>query len=84
MYVAWGRKGRRRGNRGAYMCVCVNVGEVIEGDTLNRYMLTAAEYLLHCLEFCNLSQHTSISPSYHQHLGRWGGGKEGMREKGGR
>ena len=65
-------------------CVCVNVGEVIEGDMLNRYMLTAAEYLLHCLEFCNLSQHTSISPSYHQHLGRWGGGKEGTREKGGR
>ena len=28
-------------------------------------------YLLHCLVFCNLSQHTSISPSYHQHLERW-------------
>ena len=64
------------------VCVCVNVGEVIEGDTLNRYILSAAEYLLHCFEFCNLSQHTSIAPSYHQHLGRWGGGKVGMREEG--
>ena len=44
-------------------------------------------YLIHCLVFGNLSQNTSISPSYHQHLGRWGGregGREGGRSKGGR
>ena len=37
-------------------------------------------YLIHCLVFGNLSQNTSISPSYHQHLGRWGGREGGRGE----
>ena len=46
-------------------------GEQKDTDLIN---LTAV-YLLHCLVFCNLSQHTSISSSYHQHLERWEGGR---------
>ena len=51
-------------------------GEQTDPDLIN---LTAV-YLLHCLVFCNLSQHTSISPSYHQHLERVER-REGMRVK---
>ena len=38
-------------------------------------------YLFHCLVFCNLSQNTSISSSYHQHLGRWVNEDEGQKEE---
>ena len=39
-------------------------------------------YLFHCLVFGNLSQHTTISPSYHQHLVRLGGGRGEGEEEG--
>ena len=34
--------------------------------------------------FCNLSTPSSPPPSYHQHLGRWEGLREGMRVRRGR
>ena len=73
------------------MCVCLEgkKGESLKiekqkfaGEQKDRDLINLTDvYLFHCLVFGNLSQHTSISPSYHQHLVRWGGmeGMEGMR-----
>ena len=59
--------------------MCMNVGEMMKGSTLNRHDLTAV-YLLHCLVFHNLSQNTTISPFHHQHLVR-GGWRESREVK---
>ena len=40
------------------------------GEQKDTHLNLTAVYLLHCFVFRNLSQHTSISLSYHQHLGR--------------
>ena len=62
-----GGRGGMKGSKLTNVCKMMEgwqtefAGEQKDTDLIN---LTDV-YLLHCLVFCNLSQHTSISSSYH-------------------